>query len=261
MEEFEVGDKVECINSNGTMNGLLVEGEVYEVIKVFNKGHGDGLQLRLKDVHGGPFAKRFVKIKKEGGNKVFEVGDKVEAVKKGKRFREDGVVIGNEYTVTSVREHEIGIGKYYVHKKECFKKINNKTTNKEVVAGKTLVKNFMSNSMSDIEQDTLCKFCKDVNDNPYGWHCEGSYCHEAIEAYQNENNLNENKEEVMININSTVAKVFTDIPEAALITKHLGQEYEEGSHKDYIALRDHKDEILEEARRLQEEEEKKAAKE
>lgn len=56
-----------------------------------------------------------------------------------------------------------------------------------------------------------------------------------------------------IQINSTVAKVFTDIPTAQMVTRHLGKEYEEGNHRAYLDLNRDKEAVLVEAQRLEDE--------
>ena len=63
--------------------------------------------------------------------------------------------------------------------------------------------------------------------------------------------LNKNQGENTMNINGTVAKVYKDIDEIVLVTKHLGREYREGSHKDYLILKQHKAAVLKEAQRLE----------
>ena len=59
------------------------------------------------------------------------------------------------------------------------------------------------------------------------------------------------KGENTMNINGTVAKVYKDINEIVLVTKHLGHEYNEDSHKDLLILKQHKVAVLKEAQRLE----------
>lgn len=60
------------------------------------------------------------------------------------------------------------------------------------------------------------------------------------------------KEEVM-NVNSTVAKVFKDVDEAILVTQFMGTEYPEGNHRAFLTLKQYKKEVLAEAKRLEKE--------
>lgn len=59
------------------------------------------------------------------------------------------------------------------------------------------------------------------------------------------------EETMSIVINSTVAKVFTDIPTAQMVTRCLGKEYEEDNHRAYLDLNRDKESVLAEAQRLE----------
>ena len=61
-----------------------------------------------------------------------------------------------------------------------------------------------------------------------------------------------------ININSTVAAVFPDVTTAELVTRHLGHEYKEGSHRDLLSLKQNKKAVLDRANEMQEEAAQKA---
>lgn len=70
----------------------------------------------------------------------------------------------------------------------------------------------------------------------------------------------EDKMSNSIQINNTVAKVFSDITTAELVTRYLGNEYEENKHRAYLDLKLNEKAVLAEAKRLQKEAEKEEAK-
>lgn len=65
------------------------------------------------------------------------------------------------------------------------------------------------------------------------------------------NKIHKGENKMSININSTVAKVFTDVETAALVTRHLGQEYPENNHRALLDLKRNRVEVLKEAKRLE----------
>ncbi|MEE9354227.1 MAG: hypothetical protein V3U75_01420 [Methylococcaceae bacterium] len=81
----------------------------------------------------------------------------------------------------------------------------------------------------------------------------GSWYFETCNFKTTTNNI---KGEDKMNVNNTIAKVFKDVDEAILVTKWMGNEYEENNHRALCDLRRNKKEALAEAQRKQTEADK-----
>ena len=56
-----------------------------------------------------------------------------------------------------------------------------------------------------------------------------------------------------MNINNVAAKVCSDIEDIKVVTKHLGQEYVQDTHRNYLFMNQHKVVILQKAKDMEEE--------
>ena len=106
------------------------------------------------------------------------------------------------------------------------------------------------------QQDDICDFCRNYYDESISWHCEGIKCSDILDHYLEDKNLTLTKEEhtMSIVINETVAKVFTDIPVAKLVTRWVGDEYPENNHRALLDLEQHKAKVLRYCEKKQKEE-------
>ncbi len=123
---------------------------------------------------------------------------------------------------------------------ECIKSCGGKI---KVGMTGTIVRTSITAEMLAIEWDEF------VNGHSCSNEARQGYCWNISVAYvklisTTKPNLNEEEHDMSIVINSTIGKVFTDIPTAELITKFVGREYEEGNHRALLDLETHKGKVL-----------------